>query len=336
MSFLSVRLLSVAAILLAAVTVVEATPFFLNMPDFYQHQKAGNGGANPGVNIPSEPAPPDGQPGNTPSYDPAFPPNATTRGMPLWWEKNGGWCCIAAWADAMYYLDTQLGFNGLAIHEAGHTWQQNMTYITEDLALGVLGFAPTYPFRTIDKYMEKYLGVRASEINHVFFEWDTASSKVLKEGEESTFATMFDVVAFYISQGQAVNVRLDNGTGVWWDFHKVAVGGVDTANRTIYWADPDNTGHYDPGTGKWSGDKYAGAGWNHPYDSTDPFPVGQFFYQSGTLSNGRTFDKGSFYPGANMFLVEVFDALPEPSTFLITLTGLLAAVIWKRRGSAFR
>lgn len=335
MSCRILRVPNLAALLLAVLPLAQGTPFFLNMPDFYQHQKAGNNGANPGTNIAPFPPAPDAQPGNTPSYNPAFPPNATTRGTPLWWESGGGWCCISAYADAMYYMDTQLGFNGLGIHAAGHTWQEYMTYITEDLALGLFGLGGGgYPFSTVDGYITNYLGARASQIEHDIYTWDAPNTRVLKNGLPSAFGSMFNVVANYTQQGQAVNLRLTNGTGVWWNFHKVAVGGVDTATNTIYWADPDNTGHFNAGTNTWSGDKYAGAGWNHPYDSTDAFPVGPFYYQSGTLANGRTFDAGSFYAGANMFTVEVFDATPEPAPLLIIATGLCLIYAGRRRRSA--
>jgi len=331
------RVLTLVVLLLAAFPLVQGTPVFLNMPDFYQHQKAGNNGANPGTNIAPFPPTPDAQPGTTASYDPAFPPNATTRGNPLWWERGGGWCCISAYADAMYYIDTQLGYNGLAIHAGGHTWQEYMTFITEDLAINLFNLNngdPTFTrnFTTIDEYASFYLGARASEIKHDVYSWDDANTRVLKNGAPTAFASMFYVVSTFTSQGQAVNLQLTNGpASAWWNFHKVAVGGVDTATNTIYWADPDNTGHFNPGPNTWTGDTYAGAGWNHPYNSTDAFPVGSFYYQSGTLSNGRTFDAGSFYPGADMFTVEVWDALPEPGTVWMIAGGLLCVALTRKR-----
>jgi hypothetical protein len=104
-----------------------AGPVFFkpNIPDFYQHQKAG-----PLVNVPNDsdmnfnnPVP---QPAVVPSYDLS----------PTWWEDGGGWCCVAAFVNSFYFLEKTDGYDGLFTRTGGEgkSWQELMIYAVEDMA----------------------------------------------------------------------------------------------------------------------------------------------------------------------------------------------------------
>jgi hypothetical protein len=104
------------------------TPF---VPDFYQHQKSGDGANVPGENLGpgfNDPPPtgPAAQPATVPDY-------ATT---PNWWEKGGGWCCVAAFVNSFYFLEKAYGIMGLFTRPGGETksWQEQMIFAIEDMA----------------------------------------------------------------------------------------------------------------------------------------------------------------------------------------------------------
>ncbi len=147
---------------LIATTVIGApaygTPIFVkpNVPDFYQHQKAGDdANKDPLVDkafdspAPRGPAPRPADPPGVPSYD-----TGTN-----WWERGGGWCCVTAFVNSFYFLEKTYGFTGFftrpeaeAAFAATHmgnlpTWQQEMIYATEDMARD-LGFTNMIPCPT--------------------------------------------------------------------------------------------------------------------------------------------------------------------------------------------
>ena len=111
------------------------------VPDFYQHQKAGddaNRAAERDVTFDDAAA----RPATVPDY-------ATS---PNWWENGGGWCCVAAIVDSLYWLEQAYGIQGLytradkeaafqAANGRAPTWQEKMIFAIEDLAkdMGLTG-----------------------------------------------------------------------------------------------------------------------------------------------------------------------------------------------------
>jgi hypothetical protein len=111
------------------------------VPDFYQHQKAGNN-----ANRPAE---------RDVTFDdaaarPATVPDYATA--PNWWENGGGWCCVVGIVNSLYWLEQAYGIQGLytrpdkeaafqAANGRAPTWQERAIFAIEDLAkdMGLTG-----------------------------------------------------------------------------------------------------------------------------------------------------------------------------------------------------
>ena len=114
--------------------------------------------------------------------------------------------------------------------------------------------------------------------------------------------------------------------GAWWggSYHQVTGAGYNNdGTNTVYYADPNNAG---------SG--AAGANWGHPYAGAAPLPVGAAFYDSGRMNADGTFSTGA-YAGSSFTRFDVFFAVPEPGSFVITIvSGCLAVFLFRSRVSS--
>ncbi|MGD9614907.1 MAG: PEP-CTERM sorting domain-containing protein [Alphaproteobacteria bacterium] len=316
----------------------QALPFFKPfLPDFYQHQKAG-----PTVNVPNDadvdfgnaaPQPPNNQ---IPSY-------AMT---PDWWEDGGGWCCITAFVNSFYFLEKRYDWNGLFTRPdgAGKTWQEQMVYAIEDMAIEVFGLEGNAPV-PIPKYvrdLENEAAAGAKSRHLTISQYTLDSGKVMKQDADAAgdllpetdvsgqFASLFDAYRVELCKSQDVTVRWEYPGGVvppgeaepWWapSFHATTGAGVadckNSTDRTLWFADPDKRNADEAGT-------YLPVDIREPYpnDANLPVPIGELHYEMVTLDANDCIASG-IYKGACMVLVTDISVVPEPPTWVLLLAGL--------------
>ena len=250
-------------------------PFFKMpfVPDFYQHQKAGDGANVPGENLTFAGAPPLG-----PAPQPATVPDYATA--PNWWENGFGWCCISAHVNSFYFLEKAYSIKGLFTRAGGEnrTWQEQMIFATEDMAKDVfpqLGDPLPGPDR-IPKHLRKLEAAAMfpaggpdkltyTEFTNLHPVTGAVTSNVFERDADrlgnlgppmdvtARFGSLFDVYRRELCRSEDVVVRIAytglgppvGTTAPWWapSFHAMTGAGVedcsDPMKRIIYVADPD-------------------------------------------------------------------------------------------------
>lgn len=295
--------------------------------DFYQHQKS-----DPKADATWIPSP------LNPAYD-----------SKNWWEQKGGWCGTTAWVDAIYSQESR--FNGIfdnskrkgadASHN-GKTWLDRFNYANEDLAIiagknyggtdGAVAWRDDivtytknagYANPMIDTYSVISGKMKVTDVN------DKVSN--------SPFSTFLSVFNAGIKSNRAVVVHIKAGTakGTWWadsgSFHVITGAGVDLANNTIIFADPDSTFH----GGGW--DAGYQAAFDNRYTGTDVLPVADTskqasidkYYSTVKLAaDGLTFDSGP-YKGAVISQIFTY-SVPSAGPLSLATLGALTALRRRR------
>jgi len=350
--FTNLRLLFyISLAFIAAITFVGAAhggPFFKpDLPDFYQHQKAG-----PLVNVPNEalnftnPVP---QPATVPSYDVG----------PTWWENGGGWCCVTAFVNSFYYLEKHFGYDGFFTRTgepAGTTWQQEMIFAIEDFAKEFI----INGTRDIPEYVRKLETESRTKIKDkgeaarpglTYSEFTLDSGKIMDQMDDgkgnllpafdvtATFGSLFGVYHDELCRSEDVTLRLTDPlgvTGAWWSgsFHVVTGAGVeDCSDKTkmkIWFADPDKRNEIKDGA-------YTDTKIREPYPvgAGVPLPIGQTNYELVTVDADGNITDG-LYKGAKIVKITAISPIPEPSTWLLLSSGLVGLVLWNRKRTASR
>jgi hypothetical protein len=322
-----------------------------NLPDFYQHQKSGPAVNVPGENLDFSKAAPRPDPSHVPSYD--LTPN--------WWESGGGWCCIAAYVNSLYYLEKTFDFPGLFTRPGGdaHTWQEQMIYAIEDMASQVFGLG--VPMITIPQYIMQLAAQAAAENDlgphkklsysqfalgggGTVFESDANRMGDLTpyRNVSGQFSSLFDVYRQELCKGQDVEMFWQFPGGVvppgetapWWagpnpgNYHTTTGAGVDCndpTDMTVLFADPDKRNDN-------NGNMYLNSDVRTPYpdDNTLPVPVGEMHYEEVELNAGGCITSG-IYTGACLVQVTDISVTPEPPAALVILASLVGLVRCRRR-----
>jgi hypothetical protein len=308
------RRATIGSALLGLTIGASAAPVYLSdLPDFYQHQLSGSDASNPFA-----------RPANFAGYsDPAVPDYSNTQplddsGPGVQWERNGGWCYIASFTDVFYQLDKR-GASGLFDHGGEHTWLERMNYAISDLAIHVwgLGGVERQPIR---EFIADKVGPDRIAID--IFTWDIGLSRVMRNGEATSFTSMYTLYRSQVAMGNSAVFDLINpgpANPEWWwnsSYHRVAAAGYDDETSAIYFADPNGNGN-DP----------ALANWGHPYEEDDPLPVGESYYNFNTMDESGALSGSSGFSGAQVRNLFVLSIVPEPSTYALLLLGG-AASLW--------
>jgi hypothetical protein len=357
--------------LLAWTSAVQGVPFFKpDLPDFYQHQKSGSDPAkayNAPDLAPSDPPNPL-RPGYT---NPDWWEDgggwcciAAFTNSFYFLDKHG--------APGLFdhsNLDPVVGppFHG------GRTWQERMAYAIEDLAIDTFGLqlggdpdgggprtrsaVDGGPQHTIPDFLAKY-GYGPDKLLYSEFFLD-GGNVVRSDGASicgtdvcipppaatpTPFTSLFDVYYQELLRSEDVVFRIEYPAGTvdptkscadqglpWWCFsyHMVTGAGVerDATMRKLWFADPNNTLH--------------GVDWGHPYtnadklpipDLTDPADIARYYEMVMLRADERTLDTGP-YAGTMITRVFTTSPIPEPSTFLLWVTGVAGCgmALWRRR-----
>lgn len=327
----SLRPLATLAMLAAAGLAANAgagVTWSAQLPaDFYQHQKA------------------------DPKADASWIPNPLKPAYDNknWWEQQGGWCGTTAWVNAIYAQEAR--FNGIfdnskrkgadASHK-GKGWLDRFNYANEDLAIiagkNYGGTDGAVAWRDDIVTYTKNAGYTKPAIDTYFV--NGGKMKVMDVDDNvknSPFSTFLSVFNAGIKSNRSVVVHLSAGTNTtaWWcktgSFHVITGAGVDMANNTIIFADPDNTFH---GGGWDTGDQ---AAFDHRYTGTDPLPVpdtskqdsiDKYYSTVKLAADGLTFDSGP-YKGAVITRIFTY-AVPSSGPVSLASLGMLAALRRRR------
>lgn len=294
-----------------------APVYLSDLPDFYQHQLSGSDASNPFS-----------RPGNFAGYsDPTVPSYSNLQplddgGPGIQWERNGGWCHIASFTDVFYQLDKR-GAYGLFDNGGEHTWLERMNYAISDFAIKTWGLGGVQK-QTVSQYIADKIGPDRIAID--IFTWDVGLSRVLRNGETTSFTSMYTLYRSEVAMGNSAVFDLINpgpANPEWWwtsTYHRVAAAGYDDETSTIYFADPNGKGN-DP----------ALADWGHPYAEDDPLPVGQDYYNSNTMDESGMLSGSGGFGGAQVRNLFVLSIVPEPSTFALLVFGAVASMLASRR-----
>jgi|CXWL01.1.fsa_nt_gi hypothetical protein len=337
---------TLAVCLCATVSAARAAPIYeANLPDFYQHQKAG---ATAWFEL---------------GYvAPAIPANTAVPGYANgnWWESDGGWCGTTAWTDIMYHWDQKVAVADLfdhskpAVHDAVHngkTWLERFNYLNEDMATwnnqppgnagcigpaGIRDYVGTHGWgnATLDEYD---FGPRIGGGGNIVRRKPNGGAL-----ENTTYTSLFEAYAALLPSDATVVLEIlprpvDADPQPWWgapnvarSFHFIAGAGVEAATNSVYFADPNNTnlqvgapGMITPPGGT---PTITPLGWGFPYPADAAIPIGAAHYQVGTMTDGITFDNGP-YNGA--YIQHLYTLAPEPATVLM-LVGALALLRRRR------
>ncbi|MBL8761470.1 MAG: hypothetical protein JNL50_09230 [Phycisphaerae bacterium] len=295
--------------------------------DFYQHQKSDPKADGTWIPNPLKPA-----------YD-----------SKNWWEQKGGWCGTTAWVNAIYAQEAR--FNGVfdnskrkgadASHK-GKGWLDRFNYANEDLAIiagkNYGGTDGAVAWRDDIVTYTKNAGYAKPAIDTYY----TGGGKIkVKDADDnvkdSGFSTFLSVFNAGIKSNRSVVVHIKAGTNTtaWWcksnSFHVITGAGVDFANNSIIYADPDDTFH----GGGW--DTGYQAAFDHRYTDTDALPVPDVtkqasidkYYSTVKLAaDGLTFDSGP-YKGAVISQIFTY-AVPSGGPISLASIGVLAALRRRR------
>jgi hypothetical protein len=313
-------------------------------PDFYQHQRSSQALSN-GVPIPGAPDMPPAP--VAPRYNPAANVN--------WWEDGGGWCATTAWTNAFYQQQRRLPNDAFRLWDrsqpprngadpavdpadAGHSWIQRMAYANEEVAIFAGAGAGGGCISTAG--VETYLTNRMFSYQMICYFYDPAQPagqrvRVRQAGGGSVadpnHATLFDLYRDLMRTDASVVMELERQPGdnpQWWgNFHVVTGAGASLTDRTMWFADPNDTFR----GANW-GRRYRDAGEMSPNPGEPAVPAGgDVFpdqlrdYSMATLDvDGRTFTSGT-YQGSR--IVEICTLrVPGPSTAaVVMLLGIRGA-----------
>ncbi|HZZ42525.1 MAG TPA: hypothetical protein VFE58_06285 [Tepidisphaeraceae bacterium] len=218
-----------------------------NIPDFYQHQNWSSTVANEWESSPGQ----------------------------------SGWCYYASYADVFYDL-TKQGYSGLLSSDVtdGTKWFNDM-YDPADIPNSELSELAndTDLNKSVQAYLDAtgHAATSAAPLLANQFKVNangTVTTATLSYKNLITFllvkARAGDEVVLKLSPGTVSPVASDKA-GLWWDFHAMAMSGVDVATKTVFLSDPDTNG----------GSALANAGWpavaTFPgvlaSKNTDPIPI---------------------------------------------------------------
>lgn len=311
-------LLTLAVFAILGIVNAHALPIYKpDIPVFYQHQKSYQG------EWPTDP--PTGRP-----RAPDNPPDPLVPGYSngSWWENTGGWCGVTAWANCFYNWDEN-GYPGLFDHSnqgpahQNKNWLERFAYVNEDIAIRSNLGCPSPYSGVIPQYLQDH-GYGPDKLTSAEYVWENGKvMKITATGLiDSGYNTMFDLYYDELIGCEDVVLWME-GTDSWWwsgSFHMVTGAGVeqDKGERKLWFADPDRG-------------KDGETGWGHPYQDTDPIPVGQQYYTMATFgADGRTFATGP-YAGASISHIQTLSPIPEASTYLLFGLGALGMLVWRKR-----
>lgn len=287
-----------------------------DLPDFFQHQKASAFVNVPGENVDFTHAAPQPPADQIPSYGPT----------PRWWESGSGWCCISAYVNALFSLETRFDFPGLFTRPDadGHPWQERMIFAIEDMANKVLGL--TGPSISIPRYLSDLQAQahRQGAPADLHLEFDAFTM--------DDTASLLEAYRAELCRGAAVLLFWSYPNGVpagetapWWSrtFHTTTGAGVDCndpTSRTLSFADPDKRNADEAGI-------YLDVDVRDPYpiDPNLALPIGSLHYEQVTLDDAGCILSG-IYRGACLAQLTEISVVPTPGTAWLLLGAL--AVGW--------
>ncbi len=300
-----------------------------NVPGFYQHQGPTN----------------------------IMPADATNAGGVDEAGLGGGACFQTAFEDCMYGFAVQnpAQYGGL-YPMSGNGWLYDM--VANDNA--IINLTNTMP---PNGFINAYIGMNhAGGVGQGNYQ---ANSLTVTEYDNNGTNNMMQIYQDQLLEGQDVLVFLTDPNYMapakwWWDgsgagnFHVVEGAGVDCANDTIVFSDPDTTVNA-PNTNDPNGvprtdnamgqalNNQVGKPWsnnyNRSYTTADPLPVpaaGTYnqmlasgYYQEGDVNAAGVFTSGP-YAGAEISALIVI--CPEPGTVVLLCVGAvsLLAYAWRK------